>query len=969
MGNANYSLDRTKKRTKGVKISQLNVVSLRKHKIEVAKLLHDYQLDILGLNETRLSKDTCDNEVSIEGYDIHRHDRDSSGGGVAVYVKDTLAYHKRDDIKDPNLEIIGIEIDPKHAKSYIVLCWYRPPTENTDINTFEALTRIIRKLDTEGKEIILTGDTNCDYKKPKDCNTRKLKALYSEFQFEQLITDFTRVATKTSSNGETSTTKTVIDHFSTNRPNLISSSGVIKIGMTDHYMVFGIRKLNANLSFIRKEIKTESRNMKNYNREAFLLDLQTIDWEMIISTAGDEPNAMANKFCDIFHSILDMHAPLKIRKNTVKHAPSPWITPRIRNMIHERDRTKKQAEKDRSIWPKYKRLRNKVTSELRRAVECYFCNLIDENSNNPKEMWKTINRVLNKSQCSTTPRSVMYEGQPIEKQKGIAEAFNNHFTMIGSKLAEKIEIKESDNPLKYFNDKDALAAPNFEFQPITSDLIKNEIKKLKCNKSSGYDKISVQFVKDAAEILCKPLAAIFNSSFKTGVFPDIWKIARVTSIFKSGSKSDMSNYRPISVLSVFSRLLEKLGHDQVSSYMKEQKKFATCQHAFLKMHNTLTSLLNITDSWFSNVDKHRINISVFLDLKKAFDTVDHGILLAKLTKYGVAGTSLRWFTSYLTSRKQYCVLNGHKSSLKTVHCGIPQGSCLGPLLFILYVNDFEQCLKKCTPNMYADDTSVTCSGEDIYDLCNDLKAEIENITEWLRQNKLSLNTAKTEYMVVGHKRQTNQIPGLLEVNVNGEPIKRAQQVKYLGIMVDENLTWNEQYKNLKGKIKNALSSLRRLNNILPQSKLDQVYKALLESHLRYSDELWGNLSNTKLDHLQRLQNRARTLIEGSRLKDGWRCNWLSVSNLIKFDRAVMIYKIINGLCPDSLQGRLVTRSQISNYSTRNYLDLDIPRQNLEFSKKSFFYCGAKAWNEIPLQIRMSSTTTTFKKKLKEYLQN
>ena len=139
--------------------------------------------------------------------------------------------------------------------------------------------------------------------------------------------------------------------------------------------------------------------------------------------------------------------------------------------------------------------------------------------------------------------------------------------------------------------------------------------------------------------------------------------------------------------------------------------------------------------------------------------------------------------------------------------------------------------------------------------------------------------------------------------------------------------------------------------------------------MRYSDELWGKLSNTKLDHLQRLQNRARTLIEGSKLKDGWRCNWLSVSNLIKFDRAVMIYKIINGLCPNNLKGRLATRSQISNYSTRNYLDLDIPRQNLEFSEKSFFYFGAKTWNEIPLQIRTSSTTTTFKKKLKEYLQN
>ena len=178
--------------------------------------------------------------------------------------------------------------------------------------------------------------------------------------------------------------------------------------------------------------------MKNYNREAFLLALQSIDWEMAISSACDVPNIMANKFCELFHSILDVHAPLKIQKNTLRHAPSPWITPSIRNMIHERDRTKKRAEKDRSLWPQYKRLRNKVTSELRRAVENNFCNLIEENSNSPKEMWKTINKVLNKSQCSTTPRSVIYEGQLIEKQKGIAEAFNNHFTTMGPKLAEKL---------------------------------------------------------------------------------------------------------------------------------------------------------------------------------------------------------------------------------------------------------------------------------------------------------------------------------------------------------------------------------------------------------------------------------------------------------------------------------------------------------------------------------------------------
>ena len=165
-----------------------------------------------------------------------------------------------------------------------------------------------------------------------------------------------------------------------------------------------------------------------------------------------------------------------------------------------------------------------------------------------------------------------------------------------------------------------------------------------------------------------------------------------------------------------------------------------------------------------------------------------------------------------------------------------------------------------------------------------------NIAEWLRQNKLSLNTDKTEYMVMGHKRQTNSIHGPLEVKINGRQIKRVKKVKYQGVTVDENLTCNEQYKNLKGKIKNALSSLQKLKNILPQSKLDQMHKAMLESHLRYSDELWGSLSSTELGHLQCLQTRVRTLIESSRLKDGWSCSWLSVSNLIIFDRAVMIYK-------------------------------------------------------------------------------
>ena len=734
-------------------------------------------------------------------------------------------------------------------------------------------------------------------------------------------------------------------------------------------MTYGIRKLNARVHVRNVKFKTESHSLKNYDRGSFLSDLRSIDWEMAMSCASDDPNKMASSFYDLFLTALDVHAPLKRRTTKTRHAPAPWISPNIKNLMCERDRIKRKAERNPALWPRYKQLRNRVTSQLKKAAASYYSNMIDDNSNNPKGMWKIINKVLDKHSNHSPPSSIIHEGQRVEKPAEIAEAFNRHFTSIGPKLAENIETKDFDDPLKYLPSEGLPVETSFEFQRVDPKLIENEINKLKCSKAAGHDKIPVKLVKDAADILSKPLAAIFNSSLESGVFPNIWKIARVTSVFKTGSKTDLNNYRPISILSVFSKLIEKIAHDQFSTFLKEKSMLSKCQHAFRKLHNTLSSLLNVTDSWFLNADKRKINISIFLDLKKAFDTVDHKILLSKLSKYGIRGTPHQWFTSYLTDRIQYCQINGSSSQQKKVQCGIPQGSCLGPLLFILYVNDFEQCLQKSSTNMYADDTSITCSAKDIEELCNDLKTEGKNIAEWMRQNKLSLNTNKTEYMVIGHKRRINHIQGEINVEINGEKIQRAHEVKYLGVTIDENLSWNKQYKKLKCKLKSGLSSLRKLKNILPQSKLDQVYRALFESHLRYGDELWGSLSTTKLEHLQRLQDRAQTLIESAKFEDGWICKWLSVSSLIKYDRAIMTYKIMNGLCPDSLRGRFITRSEISGYSTRNMLDIDIPRQNLEFSKGSFFHSGAKTWNEIPINIRINPTISMFKRNLKGFLQS
>ena len=346
----------------------------------------------------------------------------------------------------------------------------------------------------------------------------------------------------------------------------------------------------------------------------------------------------------------------------------------------------------------------------------------------------------------------------------------------------------------------------------------------------------------------------------------------------------------------------------------------------------LTALIGVSDHWHSNIDNNKANFALFLDLKKAFDTVDHEILISKLAKYGITGIENNWYKSYLTNRSQYCSIDGQVSDIMEIDCGIPQGSCLGPLLFIIYLNDFEHCLEHSRANMYADDTEITISSNNQVD----------------------------------HPRRRKNRELLPQVFINREKIKQVDKTKYLGVIVDDTLSWEEQYESVKKKVAGGLAAMKKLKGILPQSMLFQVYKALVESHLRYADVVWGSLSETKITALQRLQNRAFEIIQGSKIKDSLIRPTFSIDQMFQFDRSVLMYKIINKICPESLHDKFAERSSISKYDTRNKTDLQIPRLNLDFSRKSFNYTGLKTWNSVPTHIRESGTLTRFKNGLKSH---
>ena len=322
----------------------------------------------------------------------------------------------------------------------------------------------------------------------------------------------------------------------------------------------------------------------------------------------------------------------------------------------------------------------------------------------------------------------------------------------------------------------------FQFKLVNERTVLTYIQNLKQGKSAGPAKVPTAILKDAADFTCKPLTMIFNSYLRLGNFQDCWKMARITPIYKSGAKDDTNYYRPISIFSEISKLYEKIAHDQLIDFLQSNKQLTQNQFAFRKLQSTITSLICVTDHWHSDVDNKKANFVLFLDLKKAFDTVDHEILISKLAKYGITSNENNQFRSYLTNRSQYCSIDGQVSDIMETEFGTPQGSCLGPLLSIIYLNDFEHCLEHSRANMYADDTEITISSSNRAELIETAQAELLSIAEWMRINKLSLNPTKTEYMIMDHPRRRKNGELIPQIFINREKIKQDVKTKYLGVI-------------------------------------------------------------------------------------------------------------------------------------------------------------------------------------------
>ena len=804
----------------------------------------------------------------------------------------------------------------------------------------------------------LLGDLNCDMLKKEalqNTSTKKLNSLYELYQLFQLIEEPTRITMKSSS---------LIDHIVTNTPEKISHSGVIHTGISDHSIIFAIRKIRI---IEKKENNTvEMRNMKKFDKGKFLDELLTQHWEYVYFF-GNDPSAMWEIWKDLFLEVLDKHAPLQRKK--IRSHKIPWITSQIKSLINTRDKLKLKAtiSKSETDWVNYKAARNQVNIKLRNAKQNYYSTKIAGQKCNPKEAWKTINNLLGKKTKQTIVNELDMNKNILQDPQEIVEGFNEYFSNIGPNLASNIAMANCNFETYVQKAKSEFTA----FQPTTVTDVIQMLSGLSNNKATGIDKISCKIIKIAAPAIADSLTYIFNQAITLSTFPDQWKVARVTPLYKSGQRNIPGNYRPISVLPAISKIMERILYNQIYNYLTTFGLLSNSQFGFRKSHSTATALLECTNEWYVNLDRKLFNLVVFIDLKKAFDTVDHQILFKKLQHYGIKGQAHSLLKSYLTNRSQKCQLNGFVSSEQPIKCGVPQGSILGPLLFLLYINDLPECLDNTRPRLFADDTNLTASGESLNDIEIAVNSDLENLRNWLMANKLSLNVAKTEFMLIGPKRMKTD--SSLNILIENKQIKQVNECKTLGILIDQHLSWNNNTKNICKKVTAGISALRRVKPFVNKETLISIYNAIIRPHFDYCCEVWDVFGKTQSDRLQKLQNRAaRVIMSMSNDIDQSTAlqalGWEPLYIMRRKTKAKLMYKVLNKMAPEPLTKLVTYKNEITNHKLRNIsTSLCVPQPRTNSMKNSFMYDGAHLWNSIPNEVKECKTLSLFRNKIATHI--
>ena len=584
-----------------------------------------------------------------------------------------------------------------------------------------------------------------------------------------------------------------------------------------------------------------------------------------------------------------------------------------------------------------------------------------KNKNKSKDVWKCIRSPVNiKTLTSSSIKLIDENSNLISEPAQIANIFNNHYSTIGPKVQQKIPNQTGDFRTylrKQRSDGKFCVNPDgssFFLSPTAPDEIAKIIDALDISKASGPNGIPVFLLKTFKDFFSHWLSKLVNTCFVKGEFPSLLKTAKVIPLHKKDSKLDHLNYRPISLLSVFSKIYEKLIYSRIYSYLVKYNLIYSKQFGFRCGYSTNHAIISITEHIRNLIDQGNYVCGVFVDLEKAFDTVHHDILCEKLKYYGLRGKVNELLKSYLSNRKQFVTINGFDSETKDITCGVPQGSSLGPLLFLLYINDFRLCLERTSCGHFADDTFIIYNSKKLKTIETVINTELKQVIKWLGLNKLSLNTAKTELILFHSKRRLIDFYSF-SIRFNGIELSQVDNVKYLGMYLDSHLSWEYHLHELSKKLSRANGILSKLRYNAPFDICLQVYYSIFYSHLIYGCNVWGLATDDNIEKIVILQKKCIRILTfsafNSHTSDLFKeLKILKVKDIIKMNQLKIVFDFTNNVLPSDLMplftyARDVHPNHELNSSDNNLLY--IPEvQTSTYGIKSIKYHCAKLWNDF-----------------------
>ena len=654
----------------------------------------------------------------------------------------------------------------------------------------------------------------------------------------------------------------------------------------------------------------------------------------------------------------------------MRNSDRPWFNSELRREIRKRDRIRKITKKfnKQSDIDKYKKQRNKVNNLKKTAKEHFEQNLdtlILENISNPKTYWK-IMKMLNKSNkgYSNIPplqNIIQEEGldEVVYEDDEKCELLNIYFSFISSLEDANIPLPDIEHRTNNFL-RDIV---------ITTDEIVDIIKILNPNKASGPDIISHKMLKLCPEKIAVPLQIMFNKSLLQCKYPTSWKIAHVIAIFKKGDKSLPSNYRPISLISCVGKIMEGVIYKYVFNHLQRNKLIYEYQSGFLPKYSTVHQLLEMYNCILNSLEKKEISCFVFCDFSKAFDKVWHKGLLHKIKSYGVDSNLLSWFSSYLQDRQQRVVINNSSSSLCNVPAGVPHGSVLGPLLFILYINDIAENLISLS-RLFADDTSFSYSSGDELQIKTVIGHDLKELDEWSKKWLMSFNPDKTEIMLFSN----TEIPELNFI-FNGRTIPITNSHKHLGVTFSSDAKWNIHIENILSSIYKHLNVLPKLKYKLSRKNLKKLYLVYIRPIFEYASEVWDNCGVGNSNKLDQLQLEAARIVTGlpifaSSILVYKELSWESLTERRKRRKLQMFYNIQNNNAPRYLCDLIPPTIQSTTvYPLRNGSDIIIPFCRLSITCDSFIPSTIRQWNSLNPSLRNMESIAKFKTELRKQKDN